>query len=150
VPACRKPAVADDLTAIGLRSPDDLLATFVAADERLAAYVRDVPSLTDNRPRIEYYNLYPPEPISVAELERLREPVERYLTDNSPSEDARLNTARTVVDAIWEEHQATAHGDATIARSVLGAALKLESDNVYLRFLERKQRAAAKEALQRQ
>ena len=46
------PAVADDLTAIGLRSPEDLLATFVAADERLAAYVRDVPSLTDNRPRI--------------------------------------------------------------------------------------------------
>jgi len=144
------PAVADDLTAIGLRSPDDLLATFVAADERLAAFVRDVPSLTDDRPRIEYYNWDPPDPISVADLERLREPVERYLTDNSPSEDVRLDAARSVVDDIWEEHQATARGDTASARSVLGAALKLEPDNVYLRFLERKQRAAVKEALQRQ
>jgi hypothetical protein len=144
------PAVADDLSEIGLRSPDDLLATFVVADEKLAAFVADAPSLTDDRPRIEYYNWYQPGPISVAELERLREPVERYLTHKSPSEDARLNTARAVVDAIWEEHQATAHGDTTTARAVIGAALKLEPDNVYLRFLKRKQRAEAKEALLRQ
>ena len=98
----------------------------------------------------EYYNWYPIEPISVAELERLREPIERYLTDNSSSEDARLDTARTVADAIWEEHEATAHGDTTTARLVLGPALKLEPNNLYIRFLERKQRAAVKDALQRQ
>jgi spermidine synthase len=136
------PAVADDLTAIGISSPEHLLATFVAADATLAAYLSDTPSLTDDRPRIEYYNFYPMEPIRVEDLKRLREPVERYLTV-SPSEDEQLDAARKVVEAIWDEHEATVDGDLTAARSALGAALKLEPDNQYLRFLDRKQRAAA-------
>jgi spermidine synthase len=53
-----EPAVAKDLAAIGLGSPEHLLATFVATDEALAAYLRDTPTLTDDRPRIEYYNLH--------------------------------------------------------------------------------------------
>src|SRR5262249_4676426 len=144
-----EPAVAEDLAAIGLRSPEHLLATFVAADEALAAFVHDAPGLTDNRPRIEYYNWYPLEPIRVAELKRLREPVERYLSDRS-SEGARLDMARHVVDAIWDEHEATADGDMPRARSVLGLALALEPNNAYLRFLDRKQHAVLKEASLRQ
>jgi spermidine synthase len=139
------PSVAEDLTAIGLRSPEDMLATFVAADETLAAYVRDAPSLTDDRPRIEYYNWYPYKPIRVEELERLREPVESYLTDNSLAE-AGLDTARKVVNAIWDEHQATADGDMPAARAALGPALRLEPDNSYVRFLDRKERVLIAEA----
>ncbi|HKF71356.1 MAG TPA: fused MFS/spermidine synthase [Stellaceae bacterium] len=139
------PAIANDLAEIGLGSPDDLLATFIAADERLAVYVQDVPSLTDDRPRIEYYNWYPAEPIRVAELKHLREPVERYLTDRSP-EDPQLDIARTVVDAIWEEHEAAAHGDMTAARSALSVALRLEPNNTYVHYLDRKQHAMVKEA----
>jgi len=145
-----EPAVADDLLALGLRSPEDLLATFVAADDRLAAYVRDVPSLTDDRPRIEYYNWYPATPIRVAELKHLREPAERYLANYSSEEDARLDTARQVVDAIWDEHEATALGDTTGARSALMPALALEPNNAYLRYLDRKQNASVKEALLQQ
>jgi predicted membrane-bound spermidine synthase len=136
------PAVADDLTAIGISSPEHLLATFVAADETLAAYLSDTPSLTDDRPRIEYYNFYPERPIRVEDLKRLREPVERYLTISS-AEDRQLDVARNVVEDIWDEHEATVDGDAAAARSALGTALKLEPDNLYLRFLDRKQHAAA-------
>jgi spermidine synthase len=143
------PAVADDLTAIGLRSPEHLLATFVAADETLAAYLYDTPNLTDDRPRVEYYNLYPVKPIRVEDLKRLREHVERYLTVSS-SEDRQLDVARNVVEAIWDEHEATAYGDVTAARSALSVALKLEPNNMYLRFLDRKQRALAKEVSPRQ
>jgi len=139
------PAVAADLTAIGLRSPEHLLATFVAADERLAAFLADVSSLTDDRPRIEYYNLYPVKPIRVADLKRLREPVERYLTPAS-SGNLQLDAARAIVDDIWDEHEATANGDATAARSALDAALRLEPNNSYLRFLARNQRIAANQA----
>jgi spermidine synthase len=133
------PKVADDLIAIGLRSPEHLLATFVAADEALSAYLDGTPSITDDRPRIEYHNLYPVRPISVAELKRLRQPVERYLIGRPPA-DGKLDEARQVVEAIWDEHEATAFGEPAAARSALGVALKLEPDNVYLRFLERKQR----------
>jgi len=143
------PAVAEDLTAIGLRSPEDLLATFVAADETLAAYLGDTPSLTDNRPRIEYYNWYPVEPIPVKELKGLREHVERYFAVSS-STDRQLDVARSVIEAIWDEHEATAYGDAIAARSALGVALKLEPNNTYLRFLDRKRLAMAREATLRQ
>ena len=136
-----EPAVAKDLTAIGISSPEHLLATFVAADETLAAFLGDAPSLTDDRPRIEYYNFYPMDPIRVADLKRLREPVERYLTIG-PSEDRQLDEARKVVDGIWDEHEATVDGNTTAARLALSTALALEPNNQYLRFLERKQRAA--------
>jgi spermidine synthase len=134
-----EPAVAQDLTANGLRSLEDLLATFVAADEKLAAFVRDVPSLTDDRPRIEYFNWYPSNAIRVDELKRLREPVEAYLTENSIDE-ARLDTARTVANAILDEHKATADGDMSAARVALSVAERLEPDNLYVAFLDRKQR----------
>ena len=143
------PQVADDLTAIGLRSPEHLLATFVAADQTLAAWLDDVPSLTDDRPRIEYYNWYPMNPIRVSDVTRLREHVERYVTGNS-DDDTQLDKARNVVDAIWEEHEATVDADMTRARSALSVALKLEPDNMYLRFLARKQRAMTEEVLSRQ
>ncbi|HXX51966.1 MAG TPA: fused MFS/spermidine synthase, partial [Xanthobacteraceae bacterium] len=139
------PAVADDLTAVGLRSPEDLLATFVAADETLAAYLGDTPSLTDDRPRIEYYNWYPIKPIRVKELEGIRQDVERYFAVSS-SKDRQLDVARSVIESIWDEHEATAHGDVNAAQSALSVALKLEPNNAYLRFLDRKQLAMAKEA----
>jgi spermidine synthase len=134
-----EPAVAEDLTAVGLRSPEDLLATFVAADEKLAAFVRDAPSLTDDRPRLEYHNWYRLSPIGVDELKRLREPVEGYITDSSIAE-ARLDTARTVANAILDEHKATADGDMSAARAALRVAEKLEPGNLYVGFLDRQQR----------
>ncbi|WP_461351901.1 fused MFS/spermidine synthase [Bradyrhizobium sp. USDA 4454] len=132
-----KPGVADDLTANGLGEPEDFLATFIAADAKLAAFVGDVPTLTDDRPRLEYYNWYPLSPISVDELKRLREPVEAYLA-GTRIDEARLDTARTVANAILDEHKATADGDASAARAALRLAVKLDPDNSYVGFLDRK------------
>ena len=75
------------------------------------------------------------------DLKRLREHVEPYLTISS-SDDRVLDMARDVVEAIWDEHEATVDGDTTAARLALSVALKLEPDNMYLRFLDRKQRAS--------
>ncbi|MGY3443721.1 MULTISPECIES: fused MFS/spermidine synthase [unclassified Bradyrhizobium] len=132
-----KPGVADDLTANGLGEPEDFLATFIAADAKLAAFVGDVPTLTDDRPRLEYYNWYPLSPISVDELKRLREPLEAYLA-GTRIDEARLNTARTVANAILDEHKASADGDASAARAALRLAVKLDPDNSYVGFLDRK------------
>lgn len=134
-----EPAVAEDLKAIGLGSREDILATFVTADERLAAFVRDVPSLTDDQPRIEYHNWYPSDPIRADELKRLREPVENYLTNDSIGE-TRLDAARTVANAILDEHEAMADGNMTTAHAALDIAMKLEPNNSYVAFLDRTQR----------
>src|SRR5262249_6089201 len=133
-----EPGVADDLTAIGLRSPEDILATFLAADEKLAAFVQDAPSLTDDRPRIEYYNWFPLDPIHGDALKRLRQPVEDYLTDDSI--EARLDTARKVANAILDEHEATIDGDKSAARAAIRLAIKLEPGNSYIAFLDHQQR----------
>jgi len=134
-----EPGVAQDLTANGLRSPEDMLATFIAADDRLAGFIGSVPSLTDDRPRIEYYNWFAPGSVSVGELKRLREPVENYLTSDGIDE-ARLDTARTVANAILDEHKATVDGDKASAGAALRLATRLEPDNSYVAFLDRKLR----------
>jgi len=128
--------VSEDLTENGLGSPEDLLATFIAADEKLATFVGNVSSLTDDRPRIEYYNWYPLGPVSVSELKRLRGPIEPYLTGASVDK-ARLNAARTVANALLDEHKATADGDRPAARAALRVAVKLEPHNSYVDFLDR-------------
>jgi spermidine synthase len=133
-----QPAVAEALTEIGLGAPEDVLATFVAADETLAAFVRDVPSLTDDRPRIEYYNWYPLELISVDQLKRLRQPVESHLT-GATIDKTRLDAARRVADAILDEHKATVDGDGAAARAAVAAAATLEPANLYVNYLGRKQ-----------
>ena len=115
------------------------MATFVAADDRLAAFVGNDPSLTDDRPRIEYYNWYPLSLISVGELKSLREPVESYLTDTS-IDGIRLAAARKVADAILDEHKATADENKPAARAAVDVAVKLEPENLYVEFLDRKQR----------
>jgi len=69
--------------------------------------------------------------------------VERYLTIRS-SEDGHLDVARNVVEAIWNEHQATADGDVSAARSAVSVALKLQPNNMYLRFLDRKDRVTGR------
>jgi spermidine synthase len=89
----------------------------------------------DDRPRIEYYNWYPLGAVGVDELKRLRQPVEPYLTGNSI---AGLDTARTVANAILDEHKATADGDKSAARAALRVAVKLEPNNSYVGFLDRK------------
>ena len=72
-------------------------------------------------------------------MKRLREPVENYLADKSVDE-ARLDTARTVANAILDEHQATAEGDRSAADAAVRLALKLAPDNSYVDFLDRKLR----------
>ena len=74
------------------RSPEHLLATFVAADQRLTAYLDAVPSLTDDV-LASVFQLLSGNADPHRGAERLREPVERYLVDGS-SDDVRLGPAR--------------------------------------------------------
>src|SRR3546814_3716643 len=45
----------------------------------LAGLVGDAPIVTDNHPRIEYFNFYPTDPMGYDEIADRREPVEKYL-----------------------------------------------------------------------
>ena len=132
------PAVRSDLEAIGLGSPEDVAAMFVAADAALAGLVGNVPIVTDDHPRIEYFNFYPINPMSYDDITERREPVEKYLLE-PPADPAALRAARDVVTAIWREHEASAAGRADEARLFLQRALTHAPDNAYLRYLHAEQ-----------
>jgi predicted membrane-bound spermidine synthase len=128
------PALRDDLAAIGFRSPEDLAATFVAADRALLEFIGDGALVTDNRPRIEYFNLYPIDPMGYDEITRHQEPIDKYLIE--PAEDvAALRTAEKVMNSIWRQHEAAAANRFDEARGFLETALSHDPNNAYLRYL---------------
>jgi predicted membrane-bound spermidine synthase len=128
------PALRADLEAIGFHSPEDVAATFVAGDGALADLVGDVPNITDDRPRIEYFNLYPAVSMSYGQIAEGREPIDKYLTA-PPHDPAALQTAREVVTLIWKEHEASSTHRWEEARLFLQRALTRDQDNRYLAYL---------------
>jgi len=135
------PAVKADLDSVGITSVDHFLGSFIAADAALERYIADVPSVTDDRPRLEYHNLYPTSRIEVSELDGLREPLDAYLVGKAP---LGLRAGQRVVSDIWYAHQAFFDGDYGVARRHLDSALRIEPDNEYLHFLNRRLKAAEK------
>ena len=128
------PAVRADLEAIGFRSPEDIAATFVAADAALADLIGDVPVVTDDHPRLEYHNFYPVDPMAYEEITTRLEPVERYFLA-PPSDPAALRVAREVITSIWREHEASAADRRDEAQLVLQQALVHDPENRYLHYL---------------
>lgn len=128
------PGLRDDMAAIGFHSPEDLAATFVAAGRALEGLIGDGPIVTDDRPRIEYFNFYSIDPMRYNDITKHREPIDSYLT--APLADAAvLRTAEQVTHSIWSEHEAAAANRLYDARAFLETALKQDPDNAYLRYL---------------
>lgn len=130
------PALRTDLEAIGFRSPEDIVATFVAADGALARFVGDVPVITDDRPRVEYFNRYASSRMSVAEITAARESVEPYVTGSA----GNLSAARELITSIWNEHEASATGRWTDAQLILDRSLARDPGNPYLMYLRAAQK----------
>jgi spermidine synthase len=130
----RSPELGDDLAAIGFRSPEDLAATFVAAGRALDGFIGDGPIVTDNRPRIEYFNFYPIDPMGYDDILKHQEPIDSYLTQ-PPADGESLRTAEKVVNSIWREHEAAAANRLDEARGLVETALKHDPNNAYLKYL---------------
>jgi spermidine synthase len=128
------PGLRDDMAAIGFHSPEDLAATFVAAGRALDSFIGHGPIVTDDRPRIEYFNFYSIDPMRYNDITKHREPIDSYLT--APLADAAvLRTAEQVTHSIWGEHEAAAANRFDDARAFLETALRQDPDNAYLRYL---------------
>lgn len=48
------PQIRDDLASLDIKGPADLLAMLIATEADLAPWLNDIPSHTDDRPRVEY------------------------------------------------------------------------------------------------
>ena len=127
-----EPGVQADLHALGIDSPEDLLAMFVASGDNLKAFIGDAPSVTDDRPRLEYYSFYPVGRTTYQDIARVRQPVEPYLL-TPPADPAALRRAREISDILWREHDLVEDGHHEKACQLLRSALQLAPDNAYLK-----------------
>jgi len=113
------------MSEYGLGSAEDLLATFIAADERLRAFAAGAEVITDNFPRIEQYNRYPIYKTSYSDLRPFRSEVSDRLV-HAPQNPAVLEKRINLMQAVWENR-----GD----KPLLEAALAEQPENEYLRDL---------------
>jgi spermidine synthase len=131
------PALHSDLEAYGLGESEQLLATFVNADDGLSRYAGSAPTVTDDQPRIEYFNLYSPKrEIRLADILAHRQSVEKYLI-RRPPDWARLHLCEEVIEEIWHEYEEAKLGRFTSADVHLNHALALDPQNAYLKYLSR-------------
>lgn len=128
------PGVRADLAAIGLADPEQLLATFLCADADLAGFVADAPLVTDNRPRIEYFNFYPSKIARFDDVLPYRQRIERYLTC-PPTNPAALEQQRQVITHFWFNHDCLAENRLPEALRHAQAALRLDPSNRYAQYL---------------
>ena len=128
------PDLQADLAAYGLAEPAQLLTTFVAADDDLAKFVADVPPVTDNRPYVEYFNLFPLRQLRFDDILAYRAPVEAIVVGAMPDPN-RLDVAKLVTDDIWYAFELKTDGKLDEARRRLTHALGLDPTNEYLRYL---------------
>jgi len=128
------PALQADLKAYGMGRPEQVLATFVAADDDLVPFVGDAPLVTDDRPRIEYYHWYPRTPMRYEEVLRHRRPVEAHLNKPWPA-PAALETARQVTMHLWLSHERQQDKNLAAARDHVEQALGMDPENQYLLYL---------------
>lgn len=129
-----EPRLSEDLRAYGLAEPEQLLATFLAADEGLARFVGDLPAVTDNRPRVEYFGQYVRRQLKYDDILPYRQPVAQWL-DEPPADRGSLDRAAEVMTHIWHAHELKSDGRREAARQRLRAACSLDPANQYLAYL---------------
>jgi hypothetical protein len=120
---------------VGIDSVEDVLSTFIAADGDLVPFLKDAPTVTDDRPAIEYFNGYASGWIPYGEPMGLRRPVEPFLA--GPIDSAALRNAIEVTDAAGLVEDLRRRGEWDEANRVVAAARDVAPENRYLEFLER-------------
>jgi spermidine synthase len=128
-----EPGMRADMSAYGLGKPEQLLATFVTADEGLAAFTGDVPPITDNHPWTEYFLFFPRAAARFDQILAHRRPVEEYVF-GSPLEGHTLEREKEVMLHLWYGYELERDGHYSAALARINQALQLEPDNPYLRY----------------
>ncbi|MCH8043728.1 MAG: fused MFS/spermidine synthase [Planctomycetes bacterium] len=129
------PALQNDMAAYALGQPEQLLATFFAADEDLARFVGDVPTITDNRPRVEYFSHYERKKLRYDEILKYRTPVDAYLTSSDTLNRQRLAQAIDVHTDVLFAHELRTDHQYAAARRRLERAAAQSPGNPYVSYL---------------
>jgi spermidine synthase len=128
-----EPDVRDELAEVGITDVQDLLALFVMADDDLAAWVGDVPAVTDDRPVVERFLGYPNTRLEVGSMLAHRTPIEAITTAPLPDAD-RYRIATEAWTAVWRAADQVIVGDYPAAARAVAPAAELVPTNAYFRY----------------
>jgi spermidine synthase len=131
--AMAEPDVAESLRDIGVYSVEDLLATFVSADDDLRAFVGDADLVTDGHPRVEYFFGYENRPFHMTDVLAHATPLDRVLV-GAPLDPDALARSREVVRLLWEATEGEYGKDPQRSVTALEQAAALAPDNAYVAY----------------
>lgn len=130
----RSPAIAEVLQEVGVRTPADLLATYVTDRAGLEAFAGDAPPVTDDRPRIEYAHWVRPNELTevLPGLLALRKPPP---VTGSTAEKARIEASYNELAAFYEILLLLMARDQAFFARLQAFASSAESNPYYAWFL---------------
>lgn len=127
-----EPAVAAELGQLGIRTPEDVLALLVLADDDLRAWVGPGPAVTDDRPTVERFLGEVNDRFSIEPLIARRTPLSSVLTQ--PVDDAALALSHRKIEAMWRGADLAVAGEYRAAAEAYRVALEADPGDPYLRY----------------
>jgi spermidine synthase len=129
-----QPMVSDALREVGVASPAALLATWVGGTEVLERYAGGAPSVTDDRPRIEYSGWVRSNEITRVLPELLAFRTEPPLINGSSVLSADISAERENLMRFYTAGLDAYRGDRETWAQDIGEVLRRDRDNPYYRW----------------
>jgi spermidine synthase len=128
-----QPDVSSALSAVGVGSPEALLATWVTDRAGLERYAAGAPAVTDDRPRIEYGPWALPGEFEQALKNLLDLRTDPPLIGADAAERAAVANQRTILLSFYEAAIYAYHGEGDKWKATLTWVMDRDPDNPYFR-----------------
>lgn len=125
------PGVTTTLSAVGVRSPAALLATYVTGRDGLERYAANAAPVTDNRPRIEYAAWVRPREITRTLPELLKLQSDPPLVNADAALQSAISFERNNLDDFYSAGIAAYNGDRDLWSKTITRVLAQDPHNPY-------------------
>lgn len=125
------PGITTTLSAVGVRSPAALLATYVTGRDGLVRYAADAAPVTDDRPRIEYASWVRPKEMTRTLPELLKLQEEPPLTNADDALRSAVAAERQVLFDFYAAGMAAYNGDRELWSRMIARVLAQGGHNPY-------------------
>lgn len=125
------PGVTTTLSAVGIKSPAALLATYITGRDGLDGYVANAEPVTDNRPRIEYANWVHPREITRTLPELLKLHSDPPLLNTDPATQHAIAAERQNLLDFYSAGLAAYNDDRDLWSRIITSVLARDAHNPY-------------------
>ena len=124
----------DDLAAVGFTEATTLFGTFIGGNAAVDRLIGDAATTTDDQPRIEYFNRYPPGRVTHGDVIAVREPLGAHVSSPVPPE--ALARAIQLADAVARAEEGLNASDFARIREAVASGQAIAPDDPLLREIQ--------------